>query len=809
MNNFKYILGLLLFIIFAYQLFSQNQNKIDSLKLQLNNAKSKKEIVILKEIGIEYITTKVDTAFYYLHKALHKAEKIKYEKEIPFIYKAIGKTHLYRSEFQKGIDYSKIALNKFSKLNDIYNTGIVLNNIGIFFSFFGEHDSSIYYHKKALKLNKQIKDTLEIVETLNNIGTSYYYKSDYDSSLIILKIALRSLKNIDSYQTKGAVYTNLGLLHHSIGKLEEAINYYIKGVKCFEKINDNRNINITYNNIGTLYVELEFFEKALEYFRIKAKNDFQIGDIVEYLHSYSNIGMCYSNLGMTDSALFIYEDAARIVDTIDDARIRGLIYNNLGTEYHKHNRYNDAIKYYKKAIIYRNENNNKYGLAATYNAVGELYISLGDMKNALINLEKCEDIAREIEANILIKEVLLDLATVYYNLGNYKKSSNYYSNYVIMNDSLLNESVRNQISDLETKYQTEKKEQQIKLQNTEILANEQEIAKEKAESDKRAAQRNIFIVGFGLILVLVIVVFRSYRQKKKANAIINEKNLILEQANDEITAQRDEIETQRDEVQNQKEVIEEIHTELSQSIDYAKRIQTSILPDGKILDKYFDDHFVLFKPKDKVSGDFYWAANVEGHTIVTAADCTGHGVPGAFMSMLGISFLREIVQKEYMTNSGIILRKLRKEIIKALKQKGEFGEQKDGMDMALISINHETNILQFSGANNPLYILRSGELTEYKGDKMPIAIYDKMDMYRTHEIQLEKGDRLYMFSDGYADQFGGPRGKKFKYKPFKQMLIENVGKPMTEQKEILAQTFEDWKGNLEQIDDVVVVGIKI
>jgi len=341
---------------------------------------------------------------------------------------------------------------------------------------------------------------------------------------------------------------------------------------------------------------------------------------------------------------------------------------------------------------------------------------------------------------------------------------------------------------------------------------------------------------------------------KERTQEIQEANEELNQQNEEIIAQRDEIESQRNTVVKQKEKIEEIHHEVSESINYATRLQEAILPEEKILSKYVSEHFVLFKPKDKVSGDFYWWTHIENHTVITAADCTGHGVPGAFMSMLGTSFLREIVQKEYITHTGVILRKLRKEIIKALKQTGEAGTQKDGMDMAIISINHETNTVQFSGANNPLYIIRNEELRieneesrssvkefvilneakrsekslddqsrsfaktqddnskflyEVKPDKMPIAIYEKMDAFTTHEIQLEKGDQLYMFSDGFADQFGGPKGKKFKYKPFKRLLLENADKPMTEQKEILNQAFKEWKGDLEQIDDVVVLGVKI
>lgn len=304
----------------------------------------------------------------------------------------------------------------------------------------------------------------------------------------------------------------------------------------------------------------------------------------------------------------------------------------------------------------------------------------------------------------------------------------------------------------------------------------------------------------------------------------------IEEKNEELNQLVEEISTQRDDITRKKETIEKIHYEVSQSIDYAQRIQTSILSDVNILIDNISDHFVLFKPKDIVSGDFYWWENLENHTIITAADCTGHGVPGAFMSMLGVSFLREIVTKEYITHPGVILRKIRKEIIKSLKQKGEMGESKDGMDMALISICHDTNVVQFAGANNPLYIVTDSDiniqtidaevkhfnidnsnkqLIEIKPDKMPIGIYQKMDKFICHEIKVQKGDLVFMFSDGYADQFGGEKGKKFMYKPFKRILLENADKTMTEQKKILNETFEKWKGKNEQIDDVLIIGIKI
>lgn len=281
----------------------------------------------------------------------------------------------------------------------------------------------------------------------------------------------------------------------------------------------------------------------------------------------------------------------------------------------------------------------------------------------------------------------------------------------------------------------------------------------------------------------------------------------------EIEQQKEEIESQRDLVTRQKEHIEGIHKEVTDSIYYAKRIQTAALPDEKLLNEYFSDSFILFKPKDIVSGDFYWFAKVENQIVITVADCTGHGVPGAFMSMLGMSLLKEIVSNEYMTQPDVILKRLRKEIIKALGQTGASGEQKDGMDISLCSINTETLEMQWSGANNPCMIRKDDELIELKADKMPIAIHEKMDKYTLHELKMQKNNVIYLFSDGYHDQFGGPNNRKFMSVRFKELLSSISNKAMSEQKEILDKTIEDWKNSFEtkyeQTDDITVMGFKV
>jgi serine phosphatase RsbU (regulator of sigma subunit) len=281
--------------------------------------------------------------------------------------------------------------------------------------------------------------------------------------------------------------------------------------------------------------------------------------------------------------------------------------------------------------------------------------------------------------------------------------------------------------------------------------------------------------------------------------IDNEKkaNELLAQKNEEIT--------------KQKEIVEEQHQEITDSISYAKRIQTALLTSDNYWEQISKEHFVLLKPKDVVSGDFFWAFQTENNLAIwVAADCTGHGVPGAFMSMLGISFFNEIVVENNITNPAEILNKLRGKIIKALEQKGVDTQQKDGMDLALCVWDKNTNLLSFSGANNPLWLIRNDELLEYKPDKQPVGLFlGEMKPFSVQQIQLEKGDTIYTFSDGYADQFGGEKGKKFKLKSLKELLLSVQGKPLSEQKQIIDNMFETWKGNLEQIDDVCVIGVKI
>jgi ligand-binding sensor domain-containing protein/serine phosphatase RsbU (regulator of sigma subunit)/ABC-type amino acid transport substrate-binding protein len=332
---------------------------------------------------------------------------------------------------------------------------------------------------------------------------------------------------------------------------------------------------------------------------------------------------------------------------------------------------------------------------------------------------------------------------------------------------------------------------------------------EKYEFLIKKAWYNTWVFRVAVILIVICAAYLFYiirirtikAQKNRLEQLVRERTHELEVANTEIEAQRDYARFQRDQIaQQQKSIMD--------SITYAQTIQNSLLPSPSTLSRLLQEHFVLYKPRDIVSGDFYWVSDQKDHIYVAAADCTGHGVPGAFMSMLGMALMNEIVHKHPDVAPDALLNELRDHIIVTLHQKGDPGTAKDGMDIVVCRISNDRRKLQFAGANNPLYLIRDGRLIEHKTDKMPVSIHEVMKPYTGHESELEPGDAVYIFSDGYADQFGGSHGKKFKYREFKELLLANCSRDMKTQGIMLDQAFETWKGDLQQIDDVVVIGLK-
>ena len=425
------------------------------------------------------------------------------------------------------------------------------------------------------------------------------------------------------------------------------------------------------------------------------------------------------------------------------------------------------------------------GASFTMNNIGSCYSKLGKLKLAEKYLKKSQEISESAGYPTPLRDAAIHLSNLYFKQGKNKESLEMYKLHIKMRDSLNNESTQKAAIQQSAKYEYEK---QRAIDDAE---HDKEIAIEQEAKEKQTILTYATAGGLGLVAIFLLVVFNRLKVTRKQKNIIEE---------------------QKTEVENQKTVVELAHTELEEknkeitdSIQYAKRIQNAILPPSKVVKEYLQESFIYYKPKDIVAGDFYWLEHAKGKVLFAAADCTGHGVPGAMVSVVCNNGLNRSVREYGLTDPGEILNKTREIVVQEFEKSEE--EVKDGMDIALCSL--EGNILQYAGAHNPLWIVRGGELLETKANKQPIGQFDNPEPYTTHTLELQKGDSLYIFSDGYADQFGGEKGKKLKTANFKKLLLSIQKESMEKQKQLIDEAFENWRGDLEQLDDVCVIGVRI
>ncbi len=836
----KKLLILTLSFLLCLNAFTQNQAVIDSLKQVITTTPNDtNKVKLLLQLGYQYENIIPDTALFYYQKALDISKNIKTKKFIAKCLTYIGIVYENQGSYDKAIEYYLKSLNIFKELGNKKGIANCYINIGNIHSMQGSYNKAMKYYLKALKVKKELGDKQGMSNCYNNIGNVYENQSSYDKAI---KYYLKSLKideELGDKQGMSKCYNNIGNVNYYQGSYDKAIEYFLKSLKIVEKLGNKKGMSDCYSNIGCVHDEQGSYDKAIEYFLKSFKIDEELGNKHGMSKCYNNIGIVYKEQGSNDKvhpvkrdSLFnraneYYLKSLKIREELGDKNGIANCYNNIGIVCNEQGSYNKAIEYYLKALKIKEELGDKNGIAAIYNNIADLNITLADssalndnQRNNYLNKaveygKKAIELSKEIEAMQRENFAANMLMKAYKKLGNNKKAMEYAEIYITTKDSMFNKEKTKALTEMQVKYEAEKKQLQIEKMEKQKLLDQKTIEVQQAQNRKQLIIIFSSIAGFIIVLVFSIIILRMFRQKRRAN-------ILLAQQNEEIKQQKEEISAQRDLAANQRDLIIEQKKELTDSIHYAYRIQSAAIPSDEYISSILSDYFILYKPRDIVSGDFYWLGKYGNKIVILAADCTGHGVPGAFMSMLGVAFLNEIVNKENITSPADILNKLREDIIKALKQKGKEGESKDGMDVAAITIDTETNKLEYSGANNPLYIVKSKKvkvesekidefegLTEIKANKQPVAIYIKMEPFINHEINLQKNDIIYIFSDGYADQFGGPKGKKFKYKPFKRLLLENINKPMKKQKEILNKTFEEWKGELEQIDDVLVLGIKI
>lgn len=570
----------------------------------------------------------------------------------------------------------------------------------------------------------------------------------------------------------------------------------LMALKISEEIKNNGLIARSLNNIGYTYQKLNDHKTALIYF-YKAKT------LEKYLDDEKIRGNLYNNFGNSffqtqelDSAMSYHQRALEIRLRIKDMRGISYSYNNIGNVYIEKKDPERSLEYYIKSMTIKQDIGDRKGLAGGNINIADVYSDIQKWESAVRYAEKGVALAAEIHAKDFLLNGYQSAARAYEGLGDFKKVSEYQKKYIALKDSIYNDNVTKQIAEMQTKYESDKKQKAIELANAQLESNKAQISK----------QNTMFwgaVIGAVLLLILVGFIYRSYLIKQKANNQLEVANNQLQHLNEIVNGRNKEIERQSNELRTK-------NKDITDSILYAQRIQSAIMPALDELRTVFPSSFVYYRPRDIVSGDFYWFLKTEDHMVIACADCTGHGVPGAFMSMICVQLLNTVIRDSKVTAPEQALQLLDEGVRSALHQSGSDHDTTDGMDIALCAINLKKNIVEYAGAFRPLYIMRKGELLEIPANKFSIGGHRTIEKnFAGHRIKLEKDDLVYLFTDGYADQFGGAKGKKFKMKQFKTLLSTINDKPIADQLRIIDETMINWKNKFEQIDDILVMGLKI
>ena len=644
-----------------------------------------------------------------------------------------------------------------------------------------DFNSALSYAQKALDLSNQINSDTGRLNAYYNIALLNDAQGNYIYALEYYFRALKIAGDHEKMEKEAIILNKIGNIYMQQGDYVQALNNHLKSLQIKEELKDTNGISASYNNIGTVFHRQGNYLKAKEYylksFQIEKANNRKPG----IASSYNNLGVIYEEQRKFDSALIYYQKSIEINEELGNKKQLASTYNNIAFIYDMQGDTEKALEHYFKGLENNKQTGSKARVANSYISIGKYYNSMWEYKKAIEYLRKALNIGREIRSLDLIRLSAKELSLAYSNLERYQEA---YENHVLYKkaeDQISNEENVKRFTQLEMQYEFDKKQKAIEFEQ------KQREMEYKARMKRQRIISASLIAGITMMVLLIFVTYRSYRRKKRDNDLLSQKNT--------------KIELQRDEIEEQKK-------EITDSIYYASRIQKALLPPVDFIEEMLDDYFILNKPRDIVSGDYYWMNQCDNKVFITAADCTGHGVPGAFMSMLGVAFLNEIVNKEAIQHANEILDELRDYIIKYLHQTGKEGESQDGMDMAMLMIDKDNGHIEFAGAYNPLYLIRDNELKEIKANRMPIGIYKKQDPFSNHVMDVQKGDIFYIFSDGYVDQFGGDKGKKFKSTRFKQLLLDIHKKDMAEQKIVLDHTMEKWKQNYSQIDDILVIGVK-
>ncbi|HBS85579.1 MAG: hypothetical protein A2W91_14550 [Bacteroidetes bacterium GWF2_38_335] len=677
---------------------------------------------------------------------------------------------------------------------------------------------------------------LKIRKIFSDPGPDFYFSlatlkdhvNELDSAVYFYSITAELYREINKPENALYAEAQKGYVYYKQAKYEEALQIEMEVFKTSEKKGFKPVIAKSSMYIGYVLRDQSDFKKALKYFKMASKYAEEIGDRNIFCACLNETGNIYNMLQEYEKALEFHLEAMECQKEGGEDVSMGYIYNDIGNDYLFLDNIEEALKYFYLSLNIGRKFENKQIIIVTNLNIGTILNSRAKYGEALNCLDEALNESVKLNLKQYVASVCEVISQSYAGMKNFEKAYEYHILFKQYNDSVFNEEKAGKLAELNTLFETE-----MMNRENELLKKDNNL---KDLENKRQSQLiNSLIIGSIVFTAFLIVIVVLFFQKKKAN-------ILLEKQNKEIREQKEEISKKNEELLQQQEEIRAINDQLSlafseltskntdiiQSIEYAQTIQQAILPDQQAVDMVFPENFIFHRPKDIIGGDFYWVFKNENYRCFVAADCTGHGVPGAMMSMLGVSFLNEIAAQN-ISDTGKILNILREKIIETLKQKHD-KKTKDGMDLSICIFSNNTRTMSFSGANNPVFIVPSqmensysesnekikqrDGLFELTPDKMPIGIHVNRDVpFFTVTCSYNPGDMLYLSSDGFADQFGGSddirTARKYMNKKLRELFVSIAQAGLAEQKTLLEKEFYNWKGQLGQIDDVLVVGIRL
>ncbi len=752
-------------LVFTLSFLTAQNSKIDSLKLVIKNAKhDTTRINAFLKIGSIKAIKQHDSAIFYFNAA-----KIICEKNI------------------NTVDINNVELNKSLRKLFLVKYGYTLENIAWSYMNKSDPPKSIDYFKEAEKVYTEADNKLGIAKTYYGIGAAYYQLGETDKALAW---DLKSLELKEMIGDKKQIVNslmNLGILYAQIGKVKDAFATFDKSLKLSESIHDKLGIGGALVNLGILYSSQGQKEEALNNFRQNLKIRQTLNDKKGIANSFENIASIYADLRKFDTALYYLNQSFLIYTELDNKRGIVNTLKNQASIYTEKGEYEKATSFLKNCLVIAEKSNNKEFINWSYSGIAKNFIRSNRFNDALIYSQKSFKLAQELGFVEETQTAADQLQTIYQKLGNYKKAFEMYQLSIKLQDSLNNDENKKTSFKTKLKYDYDKKTLADSIRTaSEKKLSAAKLAESTARLKQEKTQRLALIGGLILLLGFSVFTFNRFKNSQKQKRII----------------------------ELQKKLVDESQKKTIDSINYAKKIQNSILPSTQEIGIKFPHHFIFYKPKDIVSGDFYWYHHENNLSFFAVADCTGHGVPGAFMTMIAHSILIEVVVEKKITAPDKILKSLHALIFKNLQQQKGDEYSQDGMDLSLAIIDHKNNLIHFSAARNHAFLINHNEVRTLKATQKSIgglSLLGEIEPereFKAESFQINPGSFLVLTTDGIFDQMS-KQDEKFGTERFKEMILSLNPDNPTENLKVVESTYYQWKGETSQLDDILLLGVKL